>query len=551
MVVPEPHSRPHRPSRLTVSKDDEPVVTQPHIVGGGGVGWRPGVPHIVIHAGDTYPTVPFPVGYEFTEYVEPLSPAGRPVPLATVRRPAYDHGGWEKFYPQFEVGEDPDTPLPPGAPTQFYGYWDWTESSLGVVPNGTWDYERCGTVDKWWISPSNAATLPATLKALADIDIRLVALSHNSFNLVGGPGPGIFDSNEFSYAEFIQQYEEDPLDIYDMSTAGIGPGETISDMWGPADDQGIHHFGAAMAALTGAILGEELMSYAWNDPMSRWIAPTSSNASSFADFLVPRLLQLADSVATDRRMDIALCVDSSGSFGSAQNIAAQVFRDIITRLRAEEVDIYVAVSRFEEYSWASWPYAAESMEGRPFILQYPLAPINDDFSYNNMLLTLSDDTPGGGGDTPETQIEAFYQIATGAGFDGTYDWKGPGYHYSDPNTPVQDIPQLPTHDGEMMRSGEAGVRGLPLGVDRSPAPMYDYLITPPPEGPGMTAQEADEFVWKYWDTFGVSQGLGYMAPGFSGDVPPYGAGVRAPHGTAFGGDLAQRLTEYYEKHRNR
>src|SRR3954463_9835278 len=92
------------------------------------------------------------------------------------------------------------------------------------------------------------------------------------------------------------------------------------------------------------------------------------------------------------------------------------FPQIISTLQAAlpGVDLGFGVGRFEEYA----NFAAENATGRPFILNQPIISADTPGFAASIQAALDRTAPGYGGDQPETDIEALYQMATGAGFDG-------------------------------------------------------------------------------------------------------------------------------------
>src|SRR6185295_10937879 len=77
-------------------------------------------------------------------------------------------------------------------------------------------------------------------------------------------------------------------------------------------------------------------------------------------------------------------------------------------------DLAFGVGRFEDYS-------TSANGDRPFILSQPIIT-DDTVGFSTAIdAALNRKTPGGGGDLPETDIEALFQVATGVGFDGNND----------------------------------------------------------------------------------------------------------------------------------
>ena len=99
------------------------------------------------------------------------------------------------------------------------------------------------------------------------------------------------------------------------------------------------------------------------------------------------------------------------------------FTQIVAELQQElpNVDFGFGVGRFEDYGGEDGIIHSGAQDfDRPFILNQPIIRTSTT-GFNAALaaaLSAGRDAPGLGGDPPETLIEALYQIATGAGFDG-------------------------------------------------------------------------------------------------------------------------------------
>ncbi|MGN6544931.1 MAG: tandem-95 repeat protein [Aureliella sp.] len=127
-------------------------------------------------------------------------------------------------------------------------------------------------------------------------------------------------------------------------------------------------------------------------------------------------LTLPDAGGLTNLVDVFLLFDDTGSFASNSPIVRSAFPSIISSLQSSlpGIDLGFGVGRFEEYA----NFAAEYATGRPFILNQPIvASSTPDFS-TSIQAALDRMAPGYGGDAPETDIEALYQLVTGAGFDG-------------------------------------------------------------------------------------------------------------------------------------
>ncbi|MFN9384180.1 MAG: SdrD B-like domain-containing protein [Pirellulaceae bacterium] len=115
-------------------------------------------------------------------------------------------------------------------------------------------------------------------------------------------------------------------------------------------------------------------------------------------------------------VDVFLLFDDTGSFINNSPIVRGAFPDIMTTLQTSlpGTDFGFGVGRFEEYA----NFAAEYASGRPFILNQPIVASSTTGYTAAIQAALNRTTPGYGGDGPETDIEALYQLVTGRGFDG-------------------------------------------------------------------------------------------------------------------------------------
>ena len=113
-------------------------------------------------------------------------------------------------------------------------------------------------------------------------------------------------------------------------------------------------------------------------------------------------------------LDVVLLFDDTGSFSGAGPTLVTSFPTIITQLLTQFPggDFAFGVSKFEDYAGAT---------DRPYILNQPIIT-DDTIGFNNAInAALNRISPGGGGSLPESDIEALFQLATGAGFDGNGD----------------------------------------------------------------------------------------------------------------------------------
>ena len=127
-------------------------------------------------------------------------------------------------------------------------------------------------------------------------------------------------------------------------------------------------------------------------------------------------LTLPNSGALTNLVDVFLLFDDTGSFVNNSPIVRAAFPTIISQLQASMpgIDLGFGVGRFEEYG----NFASEYATGRPFVLNQPIVAASSSGYMTAIQAALNRTTPGYGGDQPETDIEALYQLVTGKGFDG-------------------------------------------------------------------------------------------------------------------------------------
>ncbi len=115
-------------------------------------------------------------------------------------------------------------------------------------------------------------------------------------------------------------------------------------------------------------------------------------------------------------VDVFLLFDDTGSFTNNSPIVRGAFPTIMADLQASlpGVDLGFGVGRFEEYA----NFASEYATGRPFVLNQPIVASSTTGYQAAIQAALNRTAPGYGGDGPETDIEALYQLVTGLGFDG-------------------------------------------------------------------------------------------------------------------------------------
>ncbi|HND53284.1 MAG TPA: Ig-like domain-containing protein, partial [Pirellulaceae bacterium] len=127
-------------------------------------------------------------------------------------------------------------------------------------------------------------------------------------------------------------------------------------------------------------------------------------------------LTLPGSGGITNLVDVFLLFDDTGSFTGNSPIVRAAFPTIMSKLQASlpGIDLGFGVGRFEEYG----SFAGEFATGRPFILNQPIVAAGTPNMQVAIQGALDRMAPGYGGDGPETDIEALFQLVTGRGFDG-------------------------------------------------------------------------------------------------------------------------------------
>jgi hypothetical protein len=207
--------------------------------------------------------------------------------------------------------------------------------------------------------------------------------------------------------------DSEPRSVTDASgaysfTTDLGPGSYVV--------RALHHSGREYTypQTTGGVLWPAGVS----NPVVGNVTPTSIETvlaeGQSEHHTVSLTLPPAGSLAS--RVDVFLLFDDTGSFTSNSPIVRAAFPQIIASLQAAlpGVDLGFGVGRFEEYA----NFAGEFATGRPFILNQPIISADNPGFSAAIQAALDRTAPGYGGDQPETDIEALYQMATGAGFDG-------------------------------------------------------------------------------------------------------------------------------------
>ncbi len=153
-------------------------------------------------------------------------------------------------------------------------------------------------------------------------------------------------------------------------------------------------------------------------PASGNVTPTSITGSLAAGATLRQTvsLTLPGTGGVTNLADVFLLFDDTGSFTSNSPIVRTAFPQIISTLTTAlpGIDFGFGVGRLEEYG----SFASESATGRPFILNSPIVASSTTGFSAAIQAALDRTAPGYGGDQPETDIEALFQLVTGLGFDG-------------------------------------------------------------------------------------------------------------------------------------
>ena len=221
---------------------------------------------------------------------------------------------------------------------------------------------------------------------------------------------------------YIDLDRDDAADPAEPRTVSGGDGSysfTTSLVPGAYVIRALHHAGRAdtYPETHGGILWPPGVS----NPTIGNVTPTGITTSLAEDQTEQRTvsLTLPNTGALTNKADVFLLFDDTGSFTMNSPIVRAAFPQIISTLQAAlpGVDWGFGVGRFEEYA----NFAAEYGVGRPFILNQPIISASTPGFASSIQAALDRTAPGYGGDQPETDIEALYQMATGVGFDGNHN----------------------------------------------------------------------------------------------------------------------------------
>ncbi len=157
-----------------------------------------------------------------------------------------------------------------------------------------------------------------------------------------------------------------------------------------------------------------------SNPAQGLVAPSSIKTALLEGQSYQQSVSLTlPDTAISNMVDVFLLFDDTGSFTTNSPIVRSAFPSIISSLQTSltGVDLGFGVGRFEEYG----NFAAEYSSGRPFVLNQPIINATTPGFATSIQAALDRTAPGYGGDQPETDIEALYQLVTGAGFDGNHN----------------------------------------------------------------------------------------------------------------------------------
>jgi hypothetical protein len=149
------------------------------------------------------------------------------------------------------------------------------------------------------------------------------------------------------------------------------------------------------------------------------VSPTALNLSLVAGATTTQRVSLTlPPTGLLNKVDVFLLFDDTGSFESTTPTLTSAFPNIMHTLQMAlpQVSFGFGVGRIEDYGGG---FLTESPQGRPYILNQPIVTTNTPGFEAAIEAALRRTTPGFGGmDSAEADIEALYQTATGAGFDG-------------------------------------------------------------------------------------------------------------------------------------
>ena len=175
---------------------------------------------------------------------------------------------------------------------------------------------------------------------------------------------------------------------------------------------------AGHSRTTPSTIGGDLWPAGVSNPGVGNVTPRSitKSLSDGESYLQNVTITLPGSGGLTSLVDVFLLFDDTGSFTYNSPIVRGAFPTIMTQLQGSlpGIDLGFGVGRFEEYA----NFASEYSTGRPFVLNQPIVAAGTAGYEAAIQAALDRTAPGYGGDQPETDIEALYQLVTGLGFDG-------------------------------------------------------------------------------------------------------------------------------------
>jgi autotransporter-associated beta strand protein len=244
--------------------------------------------------------------------------------------------------------------------------------------------------------------------------IRGVAFDDADGDLVKDPG----ESGHAGGTVFVDLDRDDLLDDAEPRTTTAADGGYSFTGLPPGAYVIREVVDAGRSQTSPATTGGTLWPVGTSNPAVGMVNPTSITTSLTRAESLRRTvsLTLPGSGSLTNVVDVFLLFDDTGSFVNNSPIVRAAFPTIMAQLLGAlpGIDLGFGVGRFEEYA----SFASEYATGRPFILNQPIVAARVAGSVTAIQAALNRTTPGYGGDQPETDIEALYQLVTGAGFDG-------------------------------------------------------------------------------------------------------------------------------------
>lgn len=186
------------------------------------------------------------------------------------------------------------------------------------------------------------------------------------------------------------------------------------------------------------------------------------------------------------KVDIFFLFDETGSFSTFAPQVIGIYNDLVRDLESNlpGIEFGFGVGSFKDFGGPGWDFCSNHSEvceedfprrvnGRPFYLHQPIvtAATAGGSAQRDALIVdaLGRNGPGTGGDDPESHIEAFWQIATGAGFDGNGDGALTGLSGNQVAGAIEsqltpddsgDVPPFSSLAAQTLSSGQIGGAGF-------------------------------------------------------------------------------------------